>query len=63
MAPIEKKFLRIKEIYNLLDGAVPKSTLYYLIVTLKKMNYTRAGRSILVPRESFEEFLANGSCK
>jgi hypothetical protein len=63
MAPIEKKFLRVKEIYNLLDGAVPESTLYYLIVHLKKMAYIRAGRAILVPREAYEEFVANGSCK
>jgi len=64
MASIEKKrFLRIKEVFDLLGGALPLSTLYHIIVVCKKMAYIRVGRAILIPRESFEAFMADGRGK
>lgn len=63
MAQIEKKFLRIKEVFDLLDGTIPLSTLYHLIVVGKKIAYTRVGRAILVDRNCVLEFLADGSGK
>jgi hypothetical protein len=63
MESTKKNILRVDDIYQELEGVIPKSTLYKVIVTDKKMIYFRVGRAICVTRESFDAFVANGSAK